>query len=139
MTLGPLPRKGETAETCITLIALIQLSPIPRLWTLILLRGLATVCLATAVGTLAAQADAPRPAADDPALRPADYQPFGDYYDWRKTIRYFRDYGLDVTSEHSSGGRLDPFVGLQAMAWIYEPPAPDIPLSLYCGSPRPNR
>jgi len=53
----------------------------------------------------------------------------------RKTLRYFRDYGLDVTSEHSTGGRLDPFVGLQPMAWIYEPPAPDIPPSLYCGSP----
>lgn len=53
----------------------------------------------------------------------------------RKTLRYFRDYGLDVTSEHSAGGRLEPFVGLQPMAWIYEPPAPDIPPSLYCGSP----
>ena len=53
----------------------------------------------------------------------------------RKTLRYFRDYGLDVTSEHSSGGRLDPFVGLQPMAWIYEPPAPEIPPRLYCGSP----
>jgi len=53
----------------------------------------------------------------------------------RKTLRYFRDYGLDVTSEHSTGGRLDPFVGLQPMAWIYEPPAPDIPPSLYCGTP----
>src|SRR5580765_7509081 len=53
----------------------------------------------------------------------------------RMTLRYFRDWGLDVTSEHSSGGRLDPFIGLQPMAWIYEPPAPDIPPSLYCGSP----
>ncbi len=53
----------------------------------------------------------------------------------RKTYRYFRDYGVDVTSEHSAGGRLDPFVGLQPMAWIYEPPGPDIPPSLYCGSP----
>ena len=53
----------------------------------------------------------------------------------RKTLRYFRDYGLDVTSEHSAGGRLDPFVGLQPMAWIYEPPAPGIPPSLYCGTP----
>jgi len=53
----------------------------------------------------------------------------------RKTIRYFRDWGLDVTSEHSTGGRLDPFVGLQPMAWIYEPPAPDVPPSLYCGTP----
>lgn len=53
----------------------------------------------------------------------------------RKTFRYFRDYGLDVTSEHSTGARLDAFVGLQPMAWIYEPPAPDIPPSLYCGTP----
>jgi hypothetical protein len=53
----------------------------------------------------------------------------------RKTLRYFRDYGLDVTSEHSVGGRLEPFVGLQPMAWIYEQPATNIPPSLYCGSP----
>src|SRR5262249_15165586 len=33
-----------------------------------------------------------------------------------KTLRYFRDCGLDVTSEHSSGGRLDPFGGLQPAA-----------------------
>lgn len=52
----------------------------------------------------------------------------------RKTFRYFRDYGLDVTSEHSTGARLDGFVGLQPMAWIYEPPATDIPPNLYCGS-----
>jgi hypothetical protein len=52
----------------------------------------------------------------------------------RKTFRYFRDYGLDVTSEHSMGARLDPFIGLQPMAWLYEPPAPDIPPSLYCGT-----
>jgi hypothetical protein len=53
----------------------------------------------------------------------------------RKLLRYFRDWGLDVTSEHSTGGRLDPFVGLQPMAWIYEPPAPGISPSLYCGTP----
>ena len=53
----------------------------------------------------------------------------------RKTIRYFRDYGLDVTSEHSSGGKLDPFIGLQPMAWIYEPPATNVPPRLYCGTP----
>jgi hypothetical protein len=53
----------------------------------------------------------------------------------RKTLRYFRDLGLDVTSEHSVGGKLDPFVGLQPMAWIYELPAPDVPPSLYCGTP----
>ena len=53
----------------------------------------------------------------------------------RKTLRYFRDWGLDVTSEHSVGGKLEPFVGLQPMAWIYELPAPDVPPSLYCGTP----
>jgi hypothetical protein len=63
------------------------------------------------------------------------YSPERECAAQRKTYRYFRDYGLDVTSEHSAGGRLDPFVGLQPMAWIYEPPAPDIPPSLYCGSP----
>jgi hypothetical protein len=52
----------------------------------------------------------------------------------RMTLRYFRDWGLDVTSEHSSGGRLEPFVGLQPMAWIYEAAAPEIPPRLYCGS-----
>ncbi|PWU18582.1 MAG: hypothetical protein C5B50_08680 [Verrucomicrobia bacterium] len=52
----------------------------------------------------------------------------------RKTLRYFRDYGLDVTSEHSAGGRLEPFIGLQPMAWVYESVGPDVPPSLYCGS-----
>ena len=52
----------------------------------------------------------------------------------RKTLRYFGDYGLDVTSEHSTGGKLDAFVGLQPMAWVFEPPAPDVPPSLYCGT-----
>ena len=53
----------------------------------------------------------------------------------RKTFRYFRDYGLDVTSEHSAGGRLDAFVGLQPMAWLYEEPATNVPPSVYCGTP----
>src|SRR3989442_6319175 len=53
----------------------------------------------------------------------------------RKTLRYFRDYGLDVTSEHSSGGRLDPFVGLQPMGSVYETPAPEIPPSPYYATP----
>jgi len=46
---------------------------------------LAVACLTTVVSAVAPQSDAPRLAADDPALRPADYQPSGDYYDWRKT------------------------------------------------------
>jgi hypothetical protein len=63
------------------------------------------------------------------------YGPEQECASQRKTLRYFREYGLDVTSEHSSGGRLEPFVGLQPMAWIYVPPAPGIPPRLYCGSP----
>jgi hypothetical protein len=53
----------------------------------------------------------------------------------RKTFRYFRDYGLDVTSEGSTFLRPDAFVGLQPMAWAYDPPSPGIPPSLYCGTP----
>src|SRR6266550_2379342 len=34
---------------------------------------------------LSAQPGAVRPSADDPARSPANYQPSGDYYDWRKT------------------------------------------------------
>jgi hypothetical protein len=63
------------------------------------------------------------------------YDPERECAGQRKTFRYFRDYGLDVTSEHSSGGRLEPFIGLQPMAWIYEPPATNIAPNLYCGSP----
>jgi hypothetical protein len=52
----------------------------------------------------------------------------------RKTFRYFRDYGLDVTAEGSTFLRPDAFVGLQPMAWDYQSPAPDIPPKLYCGT-----
>ena len=52
----------------------------------------------------------------------------------RKTFRYFRDYGLDVTSEGSTFLRLDAYVGLQPMAWDYQAPAPGIPPRLYCGT-----
>jgi hypothetical protein len=45
---------------------------------------LAAACLVAVVTTLRAGSEAPRPASDDPALRPADCQPSGDYYDWRK-------------------------------------------------------
>src|SRR2546427_9324255 len=34
---------------------------------------------------LSAQSDPTRPAADDPASWPANYQPSGEYYDWRKS------------------------------------------------------
>src|SRR5438094_8732500 len=50
---------------------------------------LATFILAARFGNapsvLAAQAGALGPALDDPALGLADYQPSGEYYDWRKT------------------------------------------------------
>ena len=51
----------------------------------------------------------------------------------RKIYRYWRDKGLDVTSEGSDFLRPDAFVGLQPMAWWDHPRnmAPE----LYCGSP----
>ena len=42
-------------------------------------------CVAGLVSAVAAQPGTRPTANDDPALRPADYQPSGDYYDWRKT------------------------------------------------------
>src|SRR5207249_8702510 len=42
-------------------------------------------CISELATALAAQPGTPLAANDDPALRPADYQPSGDYYDWRKT------------------------------------------------------
>ena len=53
----------------------------------------------------------------------------------RKIYRYFRDKGVDVTSEGSSFLRIDSFAGLQPMAWAYSPPGIGIPASLYCGTP----
>ena len=51
----------------------------------------------------------------------------------RKLYRYWRDKGLDVTSEGSDHLRPDAFVGLQPMSWWDHPEgmAPE----LYCGSP----
>ena len=53
----------------------------------------------------------------------------------RKIYRYFRDKGVDVTSEGSTFLRIDSFTGLQPMAWAYSPPEKGIPPSLYCGTP----
>jgi hypothetical protein len=53
----------------------------------------------------------------------------------RKIIRYWRDRGVDVTCEGSIYDlRIDPFVGLQPMAWHYTP-IEGCPPSLYCGTP----
>lgn len=38
----------------------------------------------------------------------------------RQFFRYFRDYGIDVTSEGCTFLRSDPFVGLQPMAWVHD-------------------
>ena len=47
-----------------------------------------------------AQAGGTAPASDDPALWPANYQPSGDPYDWRKTGQperpWFHKYGQSV-------------------------------------------
>ena len=53
----------------------------------------------------------------------------------RKIIRYWRDRGVDLTSEGSGFLRPDAFVGLQPMAWHYSPPAAGVPPDLYCGTP----
>ncbi len=67
----------------------------------------------------------------------------------RKVLRLFRDRGLDVTAECGMYWlRLDPFVGLQPMAWHFHPAEfrrrdwigkprdfRGLPASLYCGAP----
>jgi len=53
----------------------------------------------------------------------------------RKIFRYWRDRGIDVTSEWVDGLRGDYFVGLQAWAWHGSSAVADLPDELYCGSP----
>lgn len=38
----------------------------------------------------------------------------------RKIYRYWRDRGIDVTSEQQARARRDPFIGLQPMAWWFD-------------------
>ncbi|MDQ6420553.1 endo-alpha-N-acetylgalactosaminidase family protein [Paenibacillus sp. LHD-117] len=54
---------------------------------------------------------------------------FNAYYDiseteessyMRRTIRYFRQCGIDVTSENLTHLRDDPFIGLQAWSWVFD-------------------
>ena len=52
--------------------------------TLTLTCVLAAAGLAAMVRPLLAQTNGSVPASNDPALRPPDYQPSGDYYDWRR-------------------------------------------------------
>jgi hypothetical protein len=53
----------------------------------------------------------------------------------RKIFRYWRDRGIDVTSEWVDGLRGDYFVGLQAWAWHGASAVADLPDALYCGNP----
>lgn len=54
----------------------------------------------------------------------------------RRIFRYFRDLGVDVTSEGATFLRDDWFVGLQPMAWAEDWPASaGIPPSLLCSTP----
>jgi hypothetical protein len=53
----------------------------------------------------------------------------------RKIFRYWRDRGIDVTSEWVDGLRGDYFVGLQAWAWHGSSAVADLPDALYCGNP----
>ncbi len=50
----------------------------------------------------------------------------------RKIYRYWRDRGIDVTSEWVNGFRGDRFVGLQAWAWHGGDAIKDLPDELYC-------
>lgn len=52
----------------------------------------------------------------------------------RKILRYFRDRGVDVTAEFATQLRIDPFIGLQPMAYHFRGPGADVPPSLYCGT-----
>lgn len=53
----------------------------------------------------------------------------------RKIYRYWRDCGIDVTSEWVDGFRGDRMVGLQAWAWHGGSAVEDLPDSLYCSNP----
>ena len=53
----------------------------------------------------------------------------------RKIYRYWRDRGIDVTSEWVVGLRTDRFVGLQPWAWHQPDLVADLPDELYCTSP----
>ncbi len=50
----------------------------------------------------------------------------------RKMYRYWRDRGIDVTSEWVNGFRGDRFVGLQPWAWHGGEAIQDLPAELYC-------
>jgi len=52
----------------------------------------------------------------------------------RKIYRYFRDRGIDVTSEWAYGMRDDRFVGLQPWSWHQENKLEDLPDELYCST-----
>jgi hypothetical protein len=53
----------------------------------------------------------------------------------RKIYRYWRDKGIDATSEWVNGFRGDRFVGLQAWAWHAGDEIDDLPNELYCTNP----
>ena len=52
----------------------------------------------------------------------------------RKLYRYWRDEGIDVTSEWVFGLRDDRFVGLQPWCWHQEDKVEDLPNELYCST-----
>ena len=52
----------------------------------------------------------------------------------RKIYRYWRDRGIDVTSEWAYGMRDDRFVGLQPWCWHQEDKVADLPDALYCST-----
>ncbi|MDT8389133.1 MAG: endo-alpha-N-acetylgalactosaminidase family protein [Lentisphaeria bacterium] len=53
----------------------------------------------------------------------------------RKIFRYWRDRGIDVTSEWADGLRGDYFIGLQAWCWHGASACSHVPDYLHCGNP----
>lgn len=53
----------------------------------------------------------------------------------RKIFRYWRDRGIDVTSEWADGLRGDSFIGLQAWCWHGAGACAHVPDYLHCGNP----
>ncbi|MDB5085686.1 MAG: hypothetical protein JWN30_2572 [Bacilli bacterium] len=52
----------------------------------------------------------------------------------KRIFRYWRDQGIDVTSEFATSYRKSAFIGLQPMAWHFHGLDPmQVPASLYCG------
>jgi hypothetical protein len=62
------------------------------------------------------------------------YERTGSRNNAEDLYRYWRDKGIDVTSEWAYGLRDDRFVGLQPWCWHQEDKVADLPDELYCST-----